>query len=413
MSPVHIPRGFTQAYIEGEVVEDLPARIRDRPRGLRATATSCSSRAPATPASARSSACRTRPSRRCSGRPRSSCPRAASAGRSTRSCSTPRCSSATACTDRRRDRQQGRPRRQAGPGADARARPRAPRHPAARRPAVPADPVEPDPGDGPRGRPRRDASIPGPDLDQVIGGVAIGAMEPEHMLQRIGPRSLVIVPGDRSDVIGAIVGARASTAPTTASGALGLVLTGGYRPDASVLDAIRARRPVRDARPRGHLPGRLGAPRPAGQDPPGRRRQDRRDQGARCGSTCSSTACSRWPRRRASTDVRDAATRPSRRGGGGHRSGGIRSRSRVAAAPARASPRRSARRPRRPPNSPRIPSAPATAPPPIEPRIVASPALAANRPWAVPPRPAGARAASDRHPADEHAAEARAPRAAR
>ena len=28
MSPVHIPRGFTKAYIEGEVVEDLPARIR-------------------------------------------------------------------------------------------------------------------------------------------------------------------------------------------------------------------------------------------------------------------------------------------------------------------------------------------------------------------------------------------------
>ena len=28
MSPVHIPRGFTQAYIEGRVVEDLPARIR-------------------------------------------------------------------------------------------------------------------------------------------------------------------------------------------------------------------------------------------------------------------------------------------------------------------------------------------------------------------------------------------------
>ncbi len=28
MSPVHIPRGFTKAYIAGEVVEDLPARIR-------------------------------------------------------------------------------------------------------------------------------------------------------------------------------------------------------------------------------------------------------------------------------------------------------------------------------------------------------------------------------------------------
>ena len=54
----------------------------------------------------------------------------------------------------------------------------------------------------------------GPDLDQVIGGVAIGAMEPDHMLERIGPRSLVIVPGDREDVIEAIVGRAATAAPT-------------------------------------------------------------------------------------------------------------------------------------------------------------------------------------------------------
>jgi BioD-like phosphotransacetylase family protein len=79
---------------------------------------------------------------------------------------------------------------------------------------------------------------PGPDLDEVIGGIAIGAMEPEHMLQRIGPRSLVIVPGDRADVIGAIVGARADGSDL-GDGALGLVLTGGYRPEAAVLDAIR------------------------------------------------------------------------------------------------------------------------------------------------------------------------------
>jgi len=79
---------------------------------------------------------------------------------------------------------------------------------------------------------------PGPDLDQVIGGIAIGAMEPEHMLQRIGPSSLVIVPGDRTDVIAAIVGARRDGSDS-GLGALGLVLTGGYRPDASVLDAIR------------------------------------------------------------------------------------------------------------------------------------------------------------------------------
>jgi BioD-like phosphotransacetylase family protein len=79
---------------------------------------------------------------------------------------------------------------------------------------------------------------PGPDLDQVIGGVAIGAMEPEHMLQRIGPRALVIVPGDREDVIAAIVHARRIGGPAGGD-ALGLVLTGGYRPRKAVLQAIR------------------------------------------------------------------------------------------------------------------------------------------------------------------------------
>jgi BioD-like phosphotransacetylase family protein len=79
----------------------------------------------------------------------------------------------------------------------------------------------------------------GPDLDQVIGGVAIGAMEPAHMLQRIGPRSLVIVPGDRTDVIRAIVGAHVD-AGSDGNGALGLVLSGGYRPDAAMVDAIRS-----------------------------------------------------------------------------------------------------------------------------------------------------------------------------
>jgi BioD-like phosphotransacetylase family protein len=80
---------------------------------------------------------------------------------------------------------------------------------------------------------------PGPDLDQVIGGVAIGAMEPRHMLQRIGPGALVIVPGDREDVIGAIVHAHRVGAEDGGD-ALGLVLTGGYRPRQVVLDAIRA-----------------------------------------------------------------------------------------------------------------------------------------------------------------------------
>ena len=50
---------------------------------------------------------------------------------------------------------------------------------------------------GVRGR----AICEGPDLDRVIDGVAIGAMEPRHMLERVGPGTLVIVPGDREDVI--------------------------------------------------------------------------------------------------------------------------------------------------------------------------------------------------------------------
>ena len=78
---------------------------------------------------------------------------------------------------------------------------------------------------------------PGPDLDQVIGDVAIGAMEPEHMLERVGPRTLVIVPGDRDDVILAIATAHLTSPPP--GEALGLVLTGGYHPRAPVLDAIR------------------------------------------------------------------------------------------------------------------------------------------------------------------------------
>jgi hypothetical protein len=99
---------------------------------------------------------------------------------------------------------------------------------------------------------------PGPDLDRVIGGVAIGAMEPVHMLERINPGTLVIVPGDREDVILTLTTAhltgglavRAMRGPSAAAGhssrvapgagaALGLVLTGGYRPRQAVLDAIR------------------------------------------------------------------------------------------------------------------------------------------------------------------------------
>lgn len=77
----------------------------------------------------------------------------------------------------------------------------------------------------------------GPDLDRVIDDVAIGAMEPEHMLERVGPGTLVIVPGDREDVILALV--QSAVVGERRHGA-GLILTGGYRPRALIADAIRA-----------------------------------------------------------------------------------------------------------------------------------------------------------------------------
>ena len=97
----------------------------------------------------------------------------------------------------------------------------------------------------------------GPDLERVISGVAIGAMEPGHMLERVGPKTLVIVPGDREDVILTLTtahlmgpagsadpgeflapGERAALAGHEGA-AIGLVLTGGYRPRPAVIEAIR------------------------------------------------------------------------------------------------------------------------------------------------------------------------------
>jgi BioD-like phosphotransacetylase family protein len=97
---------------------------------------------------------------------------------------------------------------------------------------------------------------PGPDLERVVDGVAIGAMEPGHMLERVGPGTLVIVPGDREDVILTLTTAHLMGTPRTATteeltqptlqfddghagAAIGLVLTGGYRPRKSTIEAIR------------------------------------------------------------------------------------------------------------------------------------------------------------------------------
>ncbi len=240
MSPVHIPRGFTQAYIEGQVVEDLPARIRaahaafaaDRDILLIEGTGHAGVGAVIGLSNATVAAMLGRAGRhRLRGRRR--------AARSTRSSSTRPCSSGTG--SRSPERSSTRSTSTPSRGSPGRSSAGLARHGIPLLGVLPYRPILSNPTLAMvlEGRPRRDASTPGPDLDEVIGGIAIGAMEPEHMLERIGPRSLVIVPGDRSDVIEAIVGARRDGSDG-GEGALGLVLTGGYRPDERVLDAIRA-----------------------------------------------------------------------------------------------------------------------------------------------------------------------------
>jgi BioD-like phosphotransacetylase family protein len=102
----------------------------------------------------------------------------------------------------------------------------------------------------------------GDDMDRSVEHVAIGAMQPRHVLERIGPGSLLIVPGDRQDVIHATIAAhrtqqaldrepglldrvrhrsRFGRTPDdpTATSLSGMVFSGGYRPRERDLVAIR------------------------------------------------------------------------------------------------------------------------------------------------------------------------------
>ncbi|WP_336920875.1 phosphate acetyltransferase [Aquipuribacter sp. SD81] len=66
------------------------------------------------------------------------------------------------------------------------------------------------------------------DLDRAAVDVMVAAMTLPHMLEHLVDAAVVIVPGDRSDVlVGTLAAAHADTFPTPA----GLVLTGGFEPD--------------------------------------------------------------------------------------------------------------------------------------------------------------------------------------
>jgi len=79
---------------------------------------------------------------------------------------------------------------------------------------------------------------PGRDREAIIGSVAVAAMQPEHVLARVGESALIVVPGDREDVITALAslwldGVDHPNRP------IGFVLSGGYRPGAAVLELLR------------------------------------------------------------------------------------------------------------------------------------------------------------------------------
>jgi BioD-like phosphotransacetylase family protein len=88
---------------------------------------------------------------------------------------------------------------------------------------------------------------PGIDLDRPVEDVTIAAMRAEHAMQNTEEGGLIIVPGDREDVVGAAAAhAAASRARAVAegrdprrAGPAGLVLTGGYRPNLFILDEVR------------------------------------------------------------------------------------------------------------------------------------------------------------------------------
>jgi BioD-like phosphotransacetylase family protein len=71
----------------------------------------------------------------------------------------------------------------------------------------------------------------------TIGWVAIGAMQADHAVELLRERTLVITPGDREDLIRAAIEVNRTAASPRV---IGLVLTGGFRPPASVLEELRS-----------------------------------------------------------------------------------------------------------------------------------------------------------------------------
>ena len=75
-------------------------------------------------------------------------------------------------------------------------------------------------------------------LEKKILNILVGAMEPYHALEYILPHSLVIVPGDREDIILAVI---AGNRLEVADGfeISGMILTGGLKPHERILNLVK------------------------------------------------------------------------------------------------------------------------------------------------------------------------------
>jgi uncharacterized protein len=73
---------------------------------------------------------------------------------------------------------------------------------------------------------------------EIIGWVAIGAMQAVHAVELLRNRTLVITPGDREDLLRMAV--EVNRVSGTTPRVIGVVLTGGFRPSATVLEELEA-----------------------------------------------------------------------------------------------------------------------------------------------------------------------------
>jgi len=78
----------------------------------------------------------------------------------------------------------------------------------------------------------------GDSLERNVDNILIGAMSPRYALRYFSDRSLIITPGDREDMILAVVGFQMDRAKDGVHIA-GIVLSGGIRPHKTVIDLVK------------------------------------------------------------------------------------------------------------------------------------------------------------------------------